>query len=159
MTINPLIKKYDLSRYTVYQMLEYVSATQDRKVAQEEKDGMYLIKTIPFLNELYNYAHILAGKLSPDDEQEMREFFADDKFRVKFPDNESLSQACSQFGYTFRDSSYGMISDINEDTDYTFELAPNLRIAKITSTSAFNECKAISTEAFDRAPGMVEYKI
>lgn len=95
MPISHLIAKYDLSRYTVYQMLEYVSATQDRKVVQEERDGMYLIKTTVSVNDLYNYAHILDGKLSTDDNSAMKTFFADDIFRIKFPENESLSQACA----------------------------------------------------------------
>ena len=69
------LSELDPSRYTVYQILESIRDILQIKIVREKTDSLFLFKTEPFIDSLYNFAHILNEDFSEDDLRLINNFF------------------------------------------------------------------------------------
>ncbi|MHA1549995.1 MAG: hypothetical protein ACTSXV_00905, partial [Alphaproteobacteria bacterium] len=75
------LKNIDPSRYTVYQLLIACNI----EIKEHKTDTFYAIKTVPFINSLYNFVHVLSDNFSETDLSTIHDFFGTEEFRLKTP--------------------------------------------------------------------------
>jgi ribosomal protein S18 acetylase RimI-like enzyme len=149
MKIDKHLEKYDPSRYTVYQMMNYTKKVQKIELVQKFINGIYLFKTKPFVNELYNYAHILTDQISEKDLAKIKNFFGKDNFRIKIFENEKLKEFFLSHEFKFKDVGNIMVNENINGRNYDNSLNENLRISIVKDKSALSDYKLIFSEAFN----------
>ncbi len=148
--IHQTLLSHDPSRYVVYQMLNYaIKKLQLTAVSiQKSLPGLYLSKTEPYVNSLYNYAHVLTDTISTDNLQEIKDFFGDAPFRVKIFENKRLENFFLENEFQFKDTGNIMIAKDLKEFDLDSDLKACVRIVKIRGNQGLDDYKSIFTEAF-----------
>ncbi|MFA5154940.1 MAG: GNAT family N-acetyltransferase [Patescibacteria group bacterium] len=159
MAIDKIILAADPSRYTVYQMLDYVKETRGWQLRQTVTEHLYLFKTEPYVSDLYNYAHILDGRITSDELAAIRDFFGDDHFRINVPVKDNLKDRLLEQGFKFKNNGYIMRAD-------HFVIPLGLRprpadvvVRPVDTPQALADYKAIFAAAFDRSQAEVEERL
>ena len=149
MEIDRHLEQHDPSRYTVYQMLDYAKDIQKIKLIQKFSKDVYLFRTKPFVNSLYNYAQVMKKNLLEKDLVEIKDFFGKDTFRIKIPENEKLKEFLLSQGLKFKDIGSVMVNDNINKKEYNSPLAENLKIFPVNNEKTLKDYKSIFSEAFD----------
>jgi|GEM_PF-2784161 len=149
MKINAVLANLDPSRCIVYQMLDYVSDMGGSKLVQVEVDNLFLSKTEPFIDSLYNYAHVFGKKLSENDLQTIKDFFKDQLYRIKTFVAPNINDLLLSRGFKLKDTSSAMIISDLANQDYSYSLESNLKILRADNHSILEQAKLIFAEAFD----------
>lgn len=149
MKINKKLKEFDPSRYTVYQMLNYTKDIQNIELEQKCFNNIYLFKTKPFINSLYNYAHIMKENLSENEIIKIRKFFGDKSFRIKIKESEKLEKTLTSNEFTFKDVGDIMVNkNINKEENNS-SLERDVKILLVNNKKTLNDYKSIFSEAFN----------
>lgn len=148
MKINKWLQQYDPSRYTVYQMLAYTQKIRDIRLRQKKQWNMYMFQTRPFINSLYNYAHLLDKKIDSKDIRSLPKFFAKNPYRIKCPENKKTTELLLSLWYTYKDCGYIMTANIANKKEEII-LPKNIKIIRVKNKKMLNEYKWIFKEAFD----------
>lgn len=148
MKINPLISKIDPSRYTVYQTLDYVKDAAGRELTQKKTANLFLFKAQPFIDSLYNYAHVLKDKFTLKDLETIKEFFGSDKFRINIPDNKNIADLLLANGFKLKSTGYIMVASKLKNNNYDYSLPSNVKILSVDSRKTWQQVKNIFVEAF-----------
>lgn len=148
-----IISRTDPSRYTVYQMLDYVKDALRIALVQKKTANLFLFKTEPFVDSLYNYVHVLSEKFTPADLAVSYDFFGGAIFRIKIPVAEN-SQASSQDlllanGFKFKREDYAMIAGDLSNKDHNYSCPANVKILRADDKNILEQVKSIFAEAFD----------
>src|SRR5680860_1757750 len=85
MKINKTLLAVDPSRYTVYQLLDYIKDKIKIELIQKDLGNLFFIKTNPDIDSLYNYVHVLNNDFESDDLETIKNFFGKTSFRIKAP--------------------------------------------------------------------------
>ncbi|MFA5184027.1 MAG: GNAT family N-acetyltransferase [Patescibacteria group bacterium] len=158
MAIDKTILNIDPSRYTVYQMLDYLKETRGIALRQEKSEKLYLFKTEPYIDSLYNYAHALSADLTAADIREIRNFFGADPFRISAPASDDLKIFLLAQGLKFRDSGYIMRADNFYIPAGLPEQPGNVTIRPVDTPQALADFKSVFALSFDRSPAETEQK-
>jgi ribosomal protein S18 acetylase RimI-like enzyme len=149
MKIDKRLEKFDPSRYTVYQMLDYTKKIQDIELHQKLFKDIYLFKTKPFVNTLYNYAHIIKDNLLEEELKKIKDFFGKEPFRIKIKDNEKLRDFLINHEMKFKDIGNIMVNkDINEE-EHNYSLEKGVKLSLVNNENRLNDYKLIFSEAFN----------
>jgi GNAT superfamily N-acetyltransferase len=159
MKINPLISKIDPSRYTVYQTLDYVKRAAGLELTQKKTANLFLFKAQPFVDSLYNYAHVLGGKLTLKDLKTIKEFFGTDKFRIKIPENQDIADLLLTNGFKLKSTGYVMVAKKIKTRDYNYSLPENVKILPADSRKTLKQVKNIFAAAFNCSLADCEKKL
>ncbi len=139
----------DPSRYTVYQMIEYMQERMGIQITQLHTEHLFLFKTEPFVNALYNYAHILTESISSDDLDSIRDFFGSDLYRIKCGDeSDSLRKMLIAAWYMFKDTGYIMVAENIQDNNYSFVMPDYLHLEQIKDQDGIDAYLSIAAQAF-----------
>lgn len=152
MKINAALSKIDASRYTVYQALDYVKTSAGLELIQKKTNNLFLFKTRPFIDSLYNYAHVLSDKFDERDMISLKEFFGADKFRIKIPDNDNIKAILSAHGFKLKKADIIMAVKDLPGRNYDFSLPENIEILPADNQVILGQAKLIFSEAFDCSP-------
>jgi len=158
MKIDNIISKIDPSRHAVYEMLDYVSDKIGIKLIQQKTADLFLFKTEPSIDSLYNYAHSLNVKLSEADLAEIENFFGEEKFRIKISENKDVKDLLLARGLKFKDSSYIMEARDLDRKDYSYSLPDNIKILPADNPDILAEVKMIFCEAYGCSPEAYDRK-
>ena len=160
--VNPLSQRLsfmDPSRYTVYKMLEYTSSVHGIDLVTDARDGIFLIKTDPFVDSLYNYAHVLGKRLPKTFFESVESFFNGSPFKVKIVENDSMKDTLLSNGFRLKKKSLGYImvaKDVKE-----LEMLPlpsGAELKKVTDRKMLDDYKKIFSEAFECSVGATNTK-
>ncbi|MEK6817365.1 MAG: GNAT family N-acetyltransferase [Nanoarchaeota archaeon] len=149
MEIDNRLEKYDPSRYTVYQMLDYTKNIQKIKLIQKFSEDIYLFRTKPFVNTLYNHANVMKKSLLERELVEIKNFFGKDTFRIKIPENEKLKEFLFYQGLKFEDVGSIMVNENIHKKEHNYSLVENLEIFPVNNKKTLEDYKSIFSEAFD----------
>lgn len=158
MKINKALLAVDSSRYTVYQLLEYIKDKVKIELIQKDAGNLFFIKTEPYLDSLYNYAHILGDKFSTDDLALVKEFFGGDAFRVKTLADKMSADILLSAGFTLRDSGYAMRALNLKNLAVNYSLPDEVRIEAVTTELSWEHFGTIFSEAFDKTTSEFDKK-
>jgi ribosomal protein S18 acetylase RimI-like enzyme len=150
MEINKALLAVDPSRYTVYQLLDYVKDKVKIELIQKDADNLFFIKTNPYIDSLYNYAHILDDKFRVDDLAIIKNFFAADTFRIKTLADKTSADILLSAGFTLRDSGYAMRAPNLKNLTSNYNLPDGVKIEAVETESAWEQFGTIFSEAFDK---------
>lgn len=148
MKIDNCLKEYDPSRFTVYQMLEYIGTINGTKIIQRFENDIYLLKTEPFIDSLYNMAHILKENISEHDFNVIMAFFGKNNFRIKLPENEKMNELLLMHGLKFKDAGSIMVKENILKETYIVFGDDNITIRQATNREILEDYKQIFCEAF-----------
>ncbi len=143
------LSELDPSRYTVYQILESIRDILQIKIVREKTDSLFLFKTEPFIDSLYNFAHILNEDFSEDDLRLINNFFGNHDYRIKALENDNINKLLLSNGFKLKNSSYSMILDNLSELDCSYNLADNVKIMCSDSVNILKDIKAVFVDAFD----------
>ena len=149
MFIEKKISTLDPSRYIVYQMIESIRDILNIKIVQEERDNLFLFKTEPFIDSLYNFAHILNEDFSENDLKTIKKFFGDSGYRIKAPENENINKLLLDNGFKLKNSSYSMVIDNLGERNFDYTLEDNIKIKYSDTESILSDIKSVFVDAFD----------
>jgi len=149
MEINPLLLKIDPSRYTVYQMLDYIKGAAGLELVQKKTDNLFLFKTDPFVESLYNYAHVLSNKFTAADLEIIKEFFGAEKFRLKIPENKEIADFLLTAGFKLKDTGYIMVAEELDNKNYDCQLPENIDILAADTPEILAQVKSVFMAAFN----------
>jgi ribosomal protein S18 acetylase RimI-like enzyme len=149
MFIEKKISKLDPSRYIVYQMIDSIRDILNIKIVQEEKDNLFLFKTEPFIDSLYNFAHILNEDFSANDLGAINAFFGDSAYRIKSLDSENINKLLLDNGFKLKNSSYGMVIDNLDERNFDYTLEDNIKIKYSDTENILKDIKSVFVDAFD----------
>lgn len=149
MFIENKISKFDPSRYTVYQMISSISDILNIKIIQEEKKNLFLFKTEPFIDSLYNFAHILDEDFSENDLQTINKFFGDSGYRIKTPENKNINKLLLDNGFKLKNSSYSMVINNLSKLNFDYALTEHIRVDSANTEGILQNIKSAFVDAFD----------
>lgn len=149
MKIDPMLIAHDPSRYVVYQMVGRMKTVQNIEVVQKVFPNAFLFKTTPFVNTLYNYAHIFDEPVDDALISEIKSFFGKESFRIKTYANENVENFLLSHGFTFKDTGNIMVAKNIQDTSFEANLPKSVQIRKVVDRKGLDEYKHIFAEAFD----------
>lgn len=162
-----ILTEIDPSRYTVYQMLDYIKDVLKIKPVQEKINDLILIKTEPFIDSLYNFVHVSNENFSENDLESIKQFFGDSGYRIKTLENENLNNLLLADGFKLKNTSYVMIvTDLN-NRDYNYILPDNVRILSSDHSNYFDgsdvkdiseDIKSVFVDAYDYLPADYDRK-
>jgi GNAT superfamily N-acetyltransferase len=158
MEINKALLTVDPSRYTVYQLLDYVKDKVKIELIQKDAGNLFFIKTEPYLDSLYNYAHVLDDKFRVDDLALIKKFFGGDAFRIKTLADKASTDILLNNGFTLRDSGYAMRALNLQNLAINYNLPGGVRIEAVTTELSWEHFRAIFSEAFDKTTGEFDEK-
>jgi GNAT superfamily N-acetyltransferase len=150
MEISRRLAKIDPSRSTVYQLLDYIKDEVKIKLIQQETDNLFLIKTEPYVDSLYNYAHVLGKGFGADELVVINDFFGKDYFRIKTPANNTYADFLSNNGFTLRDTGYTMLAADLKNQNISYHLPVGVRIEAVTTEDAWKDFGIIFSQAFNK---------
>jgi GNAT superfamily N-acetyltransferase len=136
-------------------MLDY-SLGKKIKIRQKETKDLYLFKTEPFLDVLYNYAYTLNGKITKRGISTIKNFFKDEPFRIKVPETKNNSRLLLASGFKFKDDGYIMKTGLITRKNYSSRLPKNITILPVDNLFSLKQARQIFCEAF--AFSLKEYK-
>jgi GNAT superfamily N-acetyltransferase len=140
----------DPSRYTVYQLLDYIKDKSNIKLIQRNEGNLFLIKTEPYLDSLYNYVHILNGSLESSYIPMFKYFFSTEAFRVKTLADKTSSDILLNNGFTFRDSSYAMSVPNLENLTVKHDWPKGVKVEVVATEESWQHFRLIFAEAFSK---------
>lgn len=158
MPIEKTLAKIDPSRYTVYQMLDYIKDVLKIKPVQEKINNLYLFKTEPFIDSLYNFVHILNENFSENDLKLIKKFFGDSSYRIKTLENENLNNLLLADEFKLKNTSYVMIVPDLNNRDYNYILPDNVKIKRSDSEDISKDIKSVFVDAYDYLPADYDRK-
>ncbi len=158
MEINKALLDVDPSRYTVYQLLDYVKDKVKIELIQKYEDNLFLFKTEPYLDSLYNYAHILDDKFRVEDLALIKDFFNGDAFRIKTLADKNSADILLNAGFTLRDSGYAMRVSGLKSLSVNYSLPEEAKIEAVTTESSWDDFGIIFSEAFDKTTAEFDQK-
>lgn len=149
MNLDKILSTIDPSRYTVYQMLDCFKDTLNIKVKQAEIDNLFLFKTEPCIDSLYNYAHLFSDQLVVSDLEIIEGFFQSSLYRLKTPENKIINDLLLSQGFKLKNTSYAMeVCNLNKG-DYSYSLPENIKILRSDDKkNILDEAKFVFKEAF-----------
>jgi GNAT superfamily N-acetyltransferase len=150
MEINKALLAIDPSRYTVYQLLDYVKDKIKIELIQKDVDNLFFIKTEPYIDSLYNYVHVLDDNFGVDDLVMIKKFFGGDAFRVKTLADKISTDILLSDGFILRDSGYAMCALNLKNLAVNYSLPDEVRIEAVTTELAWEHFGTIFSEAFDK---------
>jgi len=159
MPIEKILIEIDPSRYTVYQMLDSIKDVLKIKPVQEKINNLYLFKTEPFVDSLYNFAHLLNENFTAADLNIIGEFFNGANYRFKTPDNENINNLLLENGFKLKNTSYAMTAADLNNQDYNYTLPSGVKIIRsgcpdnsadaAISKNISNDIKSVFVDAYD----------
>ena len=151
MNISKKILDRDPSRFVVYEMLNDVKEQTGLEPLSLETEKMFLFKTAPHTNSLYNYAHIFSGTLDEVDWKMIEEFFSGNSFRVKLEENKENEDFLLNHGLRYKSVDYSMgISNLPlEDLDIA--LPADCEIKASHKPGVLDDFKKIFCSAFSHS--------
>ncbi|MGV8150469.1 MAG: hypothetical protein ACP5NV_01950 [Candidatus Woesearchaeota archaeon] len=149
MGLPKMLEQNDPSRYTVYQMLGYTRNILGVDLVQEFFRDIFLFKTNPSIDSLYNYAHIFKKSISEEELSRIRDFFGNDPYRIKILEDDVLRQILISYGLTLKDTGYIMVADDVGKRDYEYSLPENVYILPLNNELVLKDYKLIFSEAFN----------
>ena len=158
MGCNKKFVELDPSRFVVYQALGDLSFVNGFKVIKQETDNLFLIKTEPVLDSLYNYVHILGSSCEAKDLKTIKDFFQDIPYRIKTNGNKKLGEMFLSHGFKLKDEGYNMLAREIENNNYDFELPGNVEIRIVSSLEELGFVKKIFAETFNHIIGDYDKK-
>lgn len=148
MNISKKILDRDPSRFVVYEMLNDVKEQTGLEPVSLETEKMFLFKTVPHTNSLYNYAHIFSGTLDEVDWKIIEEFFCENSFRVKLEENKENEDFLLNHGLRYKSVDYSMgISDLPAE-DLSVVLPADCEIKASHEPGVLDDFKKIFCSAF-----------
>ena len=152
--IYSFLKKIDPSRYTVYQML----SACDIQIKEHKTDTFYAIKTIPFINSLYNFVHVLSDDFSKEDLDIIHQFFGTEKFRLKSPILPAVETVLAQNNFVKKG---GVEVDMKIDLE-NFNPETSLRtpieVKQISTQQQLDDYHFILSESFNHDLPVIQKK-
>lgn len=143
------LAEIDPSRYTVYQMIDHIKDDLKIKPLLERTDDLYLFKTEPYIDSLYNFAHLLSENLTITDLKSIEDFYQGAGYRLKAIENENINNLLLSNGFKLKNTSYAMvISDLNAK-DINYNLPENIEIIRSDVKDIAKDIKAVFVEAFN----------
>ena len=141
--------KNDPSRFVVYQMIEYFKEKIGADIVTQKTKNLFLIKTQPYIDSLYNYAHVLQKDLDESGIALMETFFQNAPFRVKTFQSPKIHQLFINSGFKLKDSSCNMenLSLLNQDL--SFNLPEGVEIKEVSSPQELQSIKDIFAASFN----------
>lgn len=158
MEINEQILKYEPSRHSVYELLAYFQGFSNIKLKTEEKAGFFLVKTEPYLDSLYNYAHFIGQSLSASDLKSLSAFFEPNSFRVKIPVEKDNPEVFLAQGFKFKDLSCSMQAAGLKEREIDLACPEEIRISSLSDEKSWTDFKNIFCEAFEKREEEYEAK-
>lgn len=154
--------KIDPSRHIVYQMLGDIKDVLQIKIIQKETADWFLFKTEPFIDSLYNYAHLLSDNFTAADLNLIDDFFDCAAYRIKTPAAENITDILSAQGFKLKNTTYAMTAADLNSRDYDFILPAGLKIihsdnfdnfdnpgGAAFSKNILNDIKSVFVDAYD----------
>jgi N-acetylglutamate synthase-like GNAT family acetyltransferase len=143
---NPL-KKINPSKYVVYQMLEATKIFHKANIITKSFKGVFLIKTKPFIDELYNYAFVIKDNLIKEDIKLIKKFFGKEKYNIKILQNKKVHKFLIQQGYKFKYPGNTMVN--KKIKKYSIKLPRNIEIKQAITQKIINDSKKIFAKSFN----------
>ena len=153
---NQLLR-YDPSRHTVYQMLEYALQEKEVKVIRKELPNMFLIKTEPFQYHSFHCVHFFEPVMTEQDMVQIKDFFQGDAHRIHLPRNTASSHFLSEHGYTVKYEDDSMLRQ-DASQDLSFTLPDYLTLQPVNNTLRKQQHEEIFSITFDKSPQETQQK-
>lgn len=158
MEINKALLAVDPSRYTVYQLLDYVKDKVKIGLIQKDMDNLFFIKTKPYFDSLYNYVHVLDDRFTINDLAVIKDFFGGDAFRIKTLADKVSADILLSNGFSLRDSGYAMRTANLAELDLDFSLPVGITIEAVATETSWGQIRTIFSEAFNKTSGEFDEK-
>jgi len=148
MNISKKILDRDPSRFVVYEMLAEIKEKTGLEPLSLETEKMFLFKTVPHTNSLYNYVHIFSGVLNEEDLKIIEEFFNGNSFRIKLEENRENEDFLLSHGLRFKSVDYSMIvADLPKES-LAIDLSLGAEIKSSYEPGVLDDFKNIFCSAF-----------
>lgn len=149
MKINQKIIEKDPSRAVVYEMMEYIKKDSGLILNYQETDNLFLFKTVPYANNLYNYAHVFGDKLREEDWKIIEQFFAGESFRVKMLEDKTSEELLMSKGLKYKSCDCSMETADISQIDFNLNLPKDCKIVLSSEPGALQDMKNIFCDAFN----------
>ena len=149
MEINKTLFATDPSRYTVYQLLDYVKNKVGINLVQKNLYNLFLIKTDPYIDSLYNNVHVLGDSFSAADLVTIKKFFGEADFRIKAPATHVCKDILPANGFKLKDAGYVMINQGLKNKIFNYVLPDNVKVVSVDTSESLEHFKKIFAEAFN----------
>ncbi len=149
MLTNEILTDLDPSRSTVYQMLDAIKETVRLKTSVQATANLFLFKTEPDIDSLYNFVHILSNDFSAADQQSINDFFGQSNYRLKASVDEGLKEKLLERGYKLKNSSFSLVAVNLKELDCQPALTAEIKIKCADTDKALRDVKSVFIDAFD----------
>lgn len=149
MLLAKILSTTDPSRYVVYQMLDYIKSGEGFKLTQKNINGLFLSKTEPSIDSLYNHAHILGQDFSANDWRVICNFFGESPFRIKMSNNQVAESLLLAQGLALKNISIAMVLPDLNSGDFDYILPPEVKLQRVDNFQKLAQIKLIFAEAFN----------
>lgn len=148
MNISKKLLARDPSRFVVYEMIENIQKEGVIKPFSLETDKMFLFKTKPYTNHLYNYVHFFSGNINEDDWRIIKDFFAGDSFRIKLEENRLNEDFLLKQGLKYKSLDHSAELDEIDPQNLKDLLGRDHKIKIVSDSKTLDDFKQIICSAF-----------